>query len=82
MMDELICYRHALQSVSDTVFITDDEGVILFVSPNIKHTLGYSVDEVMKSDNFQTFVGGMLVSSERLDKKGEVKNITNLKSTQ
>lgn len=74
-MDECICYQQAMQSVSDTVFLTDDEGAILFVSPNIRYTFGCSVDEAMRSANIQTLVGGLLVASDRLDKKGEVKNI-------
>jgi PAS domain S-box-containing protein len=40
-------YKNLVESVSDMIWETDEEGTFTFVSPRIKDTLGYEVDEVV-----------------------------------
>jgi PAS domain S-box-containing protein len=40
-------YKNLVESVSDMIWETDEKGVFTFVSPRIKDTLGYEVDEVV-----------------------------------
>ncbi|HEY55611.1 MAG TPA: PAS domain S-box protein [Dehalococcoidia bacterium] len=40
-------YKNLVEGISDMIWETDEKGVFTFVSPKIKDTLGYDVDEVV-----------------------------------
>lgn len=74
-MDELLYYQIALENLNSAFFIADDEGGLLFVSPNIDRIFGFSAVEAMELASVDALLGGKLIDSPRLDEKGEVLNI-------
>lgn len=73
MADYTTFYLTAFAHLSETVFLTDDNGTILFVSPNAPTTFGYSDDSATTS--IQDLVGGLLVDSSVLNEQKEVTDI-------
>lgn len=68
-------HRLILSSISEIVFITDNSGVLTFVSPNVQETLGYSSYEIQELDNITQLLGDNLVRWQDLDSSGEISNI-------
>lgn len=68
-------HRITLLSMSDAVFITDDEGRFTFVCPNADVIFGYSSDEVRQMGTIATLFGRELIVPEDVRKQGEIQNI-------
>ncbi len=68
-------HRITLSSISDTVLITDDQGKLTFVCPNIHVIFGYTQKEVEGLGNINNLIQGELFDKKKLKKKGEIKNI-------
>src|SRR5215510_9442597 len=50
-------HRVILSNISDTVFITDDQGAFTFVCPNVHVIFGYSFDEVWSLGHITRLLG-------------------------
>jgi PAS domain S-box-containing protein len=50
-------HRVILSNISDTVFITDDQGAFTFVCPNVQVIFGYSYDEVWQLGHITRLLG-------------------------
>jgi PAS domain S-box-containing protein len=68
-------HRLILSSISEIVFITDNSGVLTFISPNVKETLGYSSYEIQELENITQLLGDNLFRRQDLDSSGEISNI-------
>ena len=68
-------HRLILSSISEIVFITDNSGVLTFVSPNVKETFGYSSYEIQELDNISQLLGDNLFQWQDLESSGEISNI-------
>ena len=68
-------YRTILSNISDAVFLTDESGRFVFVSPNLQNILGYSVEEAEAFGNISELCGSTVVSTEELDGAVEIGNI-------
>lgn len=68
-------YRTILESISDSVMITDDEGNFKFVCNNIDHIFGYTRNEIFEKKNIQQLFGGEIYSPDKLEKYRELENI-------
>ncbi|HYS18712.1 MAG TPA: ATP-binding protein [Candidatus Binatia bacterium] len=68
-------HRATLSSISDAVFLTDDEGVFTFVCPNVDVIFGYVPDEVRAMTRISRLLGEGLFDRAELAARGEIKNI-------
>ncbi|HEY9607840.1 PAS domain S-box protein [Allocoleopsis sp.] len=68
-------HRLILSSISEIIFITDNSGVLTFVSPNVQETFGYSSYEIQELDNISQLLGDNLFRWQDLDSSGEISNI-------
>ncbi len=68
-------HRVTIGSISDPVFITDDNRNFTYIGANVSHRLGYSVDEVRAMGNIKALVGRRLFELEALKRSGEIRNI-------
>ena len=68
-------HRLILSSISEIIFITDNSGVLTFVSPNVKETFGYSSYEIKELENISQWLGDNLFRWQDLDRSGEISNI-------
>ncbi|WP_164974859.1 bacterio-opsin activator domain-containing protein [Halegenticoccus tardaugens] len=64
-------YRIALENLTDTVFVTDDEGAFTFVCPNVHFIFGYTADEVAEMGTVDALLGENPISTEGLEETGE-----------
>jgi PAS domain S-box-containing protein len=68
-------HRIVLSSISDAVFITDDEGAFTFVCPNVSAIFGYSYEETIALKNIEQVMGEKLIDAEKIRNAREIKNI-------
>jgi PAS domain S-box-containing protein len=68
-------HRATLTSISDAVFLTDDEGVFKFVCPNVDVIFEYAPDEVHAMGRIGRLLGDNLFDRRQLADRGEVRNI-------
>ena len=68
-------HRITLESISDAVFVTNDEGALTFICPNVEKIFGYSYEDVGTFANISTLLGEGLVDASRLDAQREIRNI-------
>jgi len=68
-------YRETLSSISDSVFLTSQNGEFVFVCPNVDLTFGYSQDEVAALINISKLFGENLFDYTELESKTEIRNI-------
>jgi PAS domain S-box-containing protein len=68
-------HRITLSSISDAVFLTDDNGSLIFICPNVDVIFGYSFDEVEQFGNINKLLGKDLFKLENLKVVGEIRNI-------
>lgn len=68
-------HRVILSSISDAVFIINDEGNFFFISPSVKQIFGYDIEEIWWMDNIEKLLGNSFFSLKKLDKIQEIKNI-------
>lgn len=68
-------HRTTLSSISDTVFLTKEDGRFVYVCPNVDVIFGISEAETLQFGNISCFFEDLLAGSEVLDKAGEISNI-------
>jgi PAS domain S-box-containing protein len=68
-------HRVILSSISDAVFLTDDEGSFVFVCPNVDIVFGHSPEEVRAMGNARELLGPDRFDPEKLAAEGELANI-------
>ena len=68
-------HRITLLSMSDAVFITNDEGVFTFICPNVDVIFGYGQDEVRAMERISRLLGVRAGRSGAASAAGEVRNI-------
>jgi|GEM_PF-1272353 len=68
-------HRAILDTISDAVFITDDDGNLTFVCPNIHQIFGYTKDEVKQMGTIDSLLGHVDIPEAELRIHGELQNI-------
>ncbi|QSG05716.1 PAS domain-containing sensor histidine kinase [Halapricum desulfuricans] len=68
-------YETLLADISDTVFVTDDDGAFSYVCPNVSHVFGYTASEVLDLGTVDALFEESLFEPARLDERGEIENI-------
>jgi PAS domain S-box-containing protein len=68
-------HRATLSSISDAVFVTDDDGAFKFICPNVDVIFGYDPDEVRSLTRLGRLLGENLFDPAELAAKGEIRNI-------
>ncbi|MGH2392170.1 MAG: sensor histidine kinase [Candidatus Limnocylindria bacterium] len=68
-------HRVTLSSISDAVFLTDDEGQFTFICPNVDMIFGYVPDEVQAMAQISRLLGEDLFDRAELAARGEIRNI-------
>jgi PAS domain S-box-containing protein len=68
-------HRATLGSISDAVFLADDEGAFTFICPNVDVIFGYAPDEVQAMGRIGRFLGEDLFDPGELKDKGEIRNV-------
>jgi PAS domain S-box-containing protein len=75
LRDSEALHRATLESISDAVFLTDDEGAFTFICPNVDVIFGYVPDEVQAMGKLERFLGGGLFDRAELAARGEIRNV-------
>jgi len=68
-------YRQTLNSISDSVFLTDGKGDFIFVCPNVELTFGFTQKEVAALSNIAKLFGENLYDEAALEVSSEIRNI-------
>lgn len=68
-------HRITLMSMSDAVFMTNDDGVFTFICPNVDVIFGYAHDEVRAMEKISRLLGRELLAPGQLTPGGEIRNI-------
>jgi two-component system, LuxR family, sensor kinase FixL len=68
-------HRATLSSISDAVFVTDDDGVFTYICPNVDVIFGYAPDEVQATGRLSQFLGDNLFDNAVLAAQGEIRNV-------
>ncbi len=68
-------HRALLESVTDSVFLTDDAGRFVYVGGNVREIFGKSAEEIRGLGNVDTVLGKDLFDPEALAQRGELANI-------
>jgi PAS domain S-box-containing protein len=73
--DQESMYRLILESISDTVIVTDDQGNMLYVCPNTTLIFGLSQDQVYNQQTIQRLMNGTVCDISELKDQHEIKGI-------
>ena len=68
-------HRVTLSSISDAVFLTDDDGAFTFICPNVDVIFGYLPDEVQAMSRISRLLGENLFDRGELRTRKEIRNI-------
>ncbi|MEW6203615.1 MAG: ATP-binding protein [bacterium] len=68
-------HRITLSSISDAVFVTDENDSFTYICPNVDIIFGYSVQEVNSLGNIKKLLGDNLLNPDELKTLGEIQNI-------
>lgn len=68
-------HRVTLNNMTDTVLITNEDGVFTYICPNIHFIFGYSVEEVRELGTIDVLLGNDLFTPTDLDSQGVLTNI-------
>ncbi len=68
-------HRATLSSISDAVFLADDDGAFTFICPNVDVIFGYAPDEVQAMGRIARLLGDDLYDRSDLAVKGEIRNV-------
>jgi two-component system sensor kinase FixL len=68
-------HRITLSSISDAVFLTDDDGAFTFICPNVDVIFGYVPDEVQAMSRISRLLGENLFDRDELRTRKEIRNI-------
>ena len=73
--DQESMYRLILESISDTIIVTDDQGNMLYVCPNTTFIFGLSQDQVYNQQTIQRLMNGTVCDISELKNQHEIKGI-------
>jgi PAS domain S-box-containing protein len=68
-------HRITIMSMSDAVFITDDDGLFTYICPNVDVIFGWRQDEVRAIARISGLLGRNLVDAKAFPESGELRNI-------
>jgi PAS domain S-box-containing protein len=68
-------HRITLSSISDAVFLTDDDGAFTFICPNVDVIFGYLPDEVQAMSRISRLLGENLFDRDDLRSRKEIRNL-------
>lgn len=68
-------YQTILGNISEIVFLTDLDGKLIFVSPNVEMVFGYSLPEVQQMENITQLIGKKWENLSELENGIEIKNV-------
>ena len=68
-------YRQILENISDTVIITDDQGNMVYVSPNTTRIFGLSQEQVYNQKSIQRLINGTVCDIATLKIQQKIENI-------
>ncbi|MBM9514901.1 PAS domain-containing hybrid sensor histidine kinase/response regulator, partial [Desulfogranum marinum] len=68
-------WRITLSSISDTVIMTDEQGFITFVCPNVSFLFGLAENEMLAKSRIENVTGPLIEVMELLECSGSVQNI-------
>ncbi len=69
-------HRMTLESISDSIFLTNEKGEFVFVSCNVSRIFGYTPEEISQCfQNIFELIGHKFYSPKQLLKDGEITNI-------
>ena len=68
-------HRATLSSISDAVFLADDQGDFIYICPNVDVIFGYVPDEIRALSKIHRLLGDNLFDPAELAAKGEISNI-------
>jgi PAS domain S-box-containing protein len=68
-------HRITLSSISDAVFLTDDDGAFTFTCPNVDVIFGYAPDQVQAMSRISQLLGENLFDRAELRTRREIRNI-------
>ncbi|WP_461210925.1 PAS domain-containing sensor histidine kinase [Desulfocurvus sp. DL9XJH121] len=68
-------HRVLLMNLTDTAWITDDQGRFAYVCPNARPVLGLSPEEVMALPDVDALLGEGFIDPGELDRTGEIANL-------
>ena len=73
--DQESMYRLILESISDAVIVTDDQGNMLYVCPNTTFIFGLSQDQVYNQQTIQRLMNGTVCDISELKDQHEIKGV-------
>ncbi|MBD2393622.1 PAS domain S-box protein [Cyanobacterium aponinum FACHB-4101] len=68
-------HRMILNNISDTVFLSDKQGNLTFICPNVHFIFKYSWEEVEAMKNVRDLLGENIYDLDTLEKQEEINNI-------
>lgn len=68
-------HRLVLSSISEAVFLTDQNGKLVYICTNVSIIFGYTMEEMVAVDDISDILGEIQISMEELDQRGEIPNI-------
>lgn len=68
-------HRATLSSISDAVFLADEDGAFTFICPNVDVIFGYAPDEVQAMGRIAGLLGDDLFERADLAARGEIRNV-------
>ena len=68
-------HRATLSSISDAVFMTDDQGAFTYVCPNVDVIFGWTPDEVRAMGRIDRLLGERVFDPGELAARGEIRNV-------
>jgi len=68
-------HRATLSSISDAVFLADEDGAFTFICPNVDVIFGYAPDEVQAMGRIAGLLGDDLYDRADLAARGEIRNV-------
>ena len=68
-------YRLILSSINDSVFLTTEEGSLVYICPNVHHIFGYAEGEVRKMGNISGLIGINKSEIQKMIVHDEMRNI-------
>ncbi len=68
-------HRITLSNISDTVLITDDEGMFTYICPNVNVIFGYERGEVEALANIEGLLGSNVFDPSEFEQVPEIENI-------
>lgn len=68
-------YRIMMENISDPIFLTDDDGNFVFICPNVRHILGYPIEQIEAMGNISALISDRQFDLEELKTQGEIRDI-------